>query len=291
MNSSEFRTFPCDLCGADNAEEIAVARAYTDGQPIHVCRECGFVYVRQRRSAKQIAEVWSKEIFQKGYTAKIPAVRARQSYVAEFINNTALLSGRSVCDIGGGEGQFLDIIRNNPYYACVFAVEPSEYNCGILSGLGISHFRGTVEEYLATNGSRRFDVATIMWTLENCESCTRMLDSAYELLVPGGILCVATGSRLLVPFKKPLHMYFSKNPADSHAFRFSANTLQGLMARSGFATEQINRYIDSDYLTILGRKVDRKTDLPWKGDDWREIVGFFERWDNETRQFFPAERQ
>ena len=34
---------PCDLCGGDVPLEIACARLYTRGQPVHVCGQCGLV--------------------------------------------------------------------------------------------------------------------------------------------------------------------------------------------------------------------------------------------------------
>ncbi len=287
MTDDGYSEFNCDLCGSDDAEPIEVSRAYMSDGVVHVCKNCGFVYVRRRRSIQRIADAWSQEIFQKGYTARIPAVKARQTYVAEFLDTNVGLKGKSVCDIGGGEGQFLDIIRGADYEADVFAIEPAEQNCKLMSDAGIENFHGTIEDYIASGAVRKFDIVTVMWTLENTQDCRGMINAAYDLLKDRGYLLIATGSRILVPFKKPLHLYLSKNPADTHCFRVSANTLQGLMAVSGFEMAEVNRYIDTDYLTMLGRKTDRSADIAWKGDDWHEVVNFFERWDKETREHYP----
>lgn len=288
MTDDGYKEFNCDLCGSADAELIEASRTYMEkNQEVHVCKNCGFVYVRRRRSIERIAEAWSKEIFQKGYTARIPAVVARQTYVAEFIDTTLGLKGKAVCDIGGGEGQFLNIIRGDHYGADVFAIEPAEQNCKMMSDAGIANFHGTIEDYIASGAERRFDIVTVMWTLENTQDCRSMLSAANMLLKDGGYLMVATGSRILVPFKKPLHMYFSNTPADTHCFRVSANTLQGLMAVSGFKMTKVNQYIDTDYLTMIGQKVDQSQDIPWHGDDWKEVVDFFKRWDKETRDHYP----
>ena len=277
----------CDLCGADEAAEIEVARLYTNDQPVHVCRNCGFVYVRERRSAQEIADSWSNELYQSNYTARIPAVKARQLFVADTINTTIGLPGKKLCDIGGGEGQFLEIARGPDYRADAFAIEPSESNCVALSKLGVPYHQGTIEDFVASKGMRgSFDIATIMWTLENCEDCRVMLNAAYDLLKPGGHLVVATGSRILVPFKKPLQLYLSKNPSDTHCFRFSARTLQGLFAVSGFEIEHVNRYIDHDVMCMIGQKTDRSVAISWTGDDWRSVVDFFDRWHLETRDHY-----
>ncbi|MDP7603846.1 MAG: methyltransferase domain-containing protein, partial [Alphaproteobacteria bacterium] len=131
--------------------------------------------------------------------ARIPAVKARQIYVAEFIDTFIGLRGKTLCDIGGGEGQFLEIVKAPDYGAEVFTIEPSPSNCAAMRERGVEAFQGTIEDFLADAPGleRRFDIVSIMWTLENCRSCRSMLDGAYELLKDGGHILVATGSRIL----------------------------------------------------------------------------------------------
>ena len=40
----KFKFHSCDICDEDNPIEIELSD--TDGEPIHVCSNCGFVYVR-----------------------------------------------------------------------------------------------------------------------------------------------------------------------------------------------------------------------------------------------------
>ena len=286
------KEFPCDICGSVDAVEIPVARFYTkDAAPIHVCRNCGFVFVRARRSAQEIADSWSNEIYQHGYTARIPLVKARQTYVADTIDTVLGLKDKKLVDIGGGEGQFLQIAAVPDYGADVFAIEPSAENCKLLQSLGIENYHGTIEDYRASEAFAKrgpADIATIMWTVENCQDPKAMFNAAWDMLAPGGYLAVATGSRLLVPFKKPLHLYISKTPVDTHCFRFSANTLQGLMAVCGFENAYVNRYLDTDWLVVIGRKVDKSTVIDVKKDSADEIIAFFDRWHKETVEHYPA---
>ena len=286
MSNSSKAHFSCDVCGLDDAAEIPIARHYTNDQPVHVCRGCGFVYVRERRSADEIAASWSNEIFGEGYSARIPAVVARQVYVAETLNVEIGLSSKLLCDIGGGEGQFLEIVRTDSYGARPFGIEPSSANCKSMRSNGLECFNGTLEDFLS-DGNRHgeFDIVTLMWTLENCESCNRLIEGAWNLLKPGGHICIATGSRILVPFKKPLDRYLSKNPADTHSFRFSANTIQRLLAKHNLKPIFTNRYIDSDPLVVIAEKVEHANEAEWPGDDWQQIIDFFDRWDQETRYY------
>ena len=240
-----------------------------------------------RRSAQAIAADWSEEIFGGSYTAAIPAVRARLTYVAELVANEVGLRDKLVVDIGAGEGEFLDIIRQDRYGARVFGIEPSAANCELMRGAGVDSYAGTIEEFMQRPDAddRRADIVTITWTLENCQSCRGMLSAAHSILKDGGHIVVATGSRILVPFKKTLHDYFGSNAVDTHASRFSANTLQGILAVSGFETTHVNRYHDSDILCVIARKVDPSKRMFWEGDDYLHVQGYFERWHTDTQMY------
>jgi hypothetical protein len=286
-SSSSFKNYPCDLCGADDPVEIPYCRLYTAGQAIHVCGNCGFVYVRARRSSEEIARVWAEEIYGDVYSAvKNPAVLARQTFVAEFLATRVDITGKKVCDIGAGEGLFLGYLKDH-YRVDPLGVEPSTKNCARLEQLGIRSFDGTIEQFVQSREGREYraGVVTVMWTLENCLSCIDMLRGAAALLDTGGKIVVATGSRILVPFKKPLFQYFSHTPADSHCFRFSANALQTALAKAGFKTVGTNRYLDNDILCVLAEKAPDGATIPVVKDRPVEVLSFFERWHRDSMHY------
>ena len=283
MATDDYKLFPCELCASTEFAEIPEARLYTGDQPLHVCKNCGFVQIIRRRSAARIAEIWAKELYQSEYTACIPAIKARQVYVAETIDAVIGLRDKRVCDIGAGEGYFLRMLHDD-YGADVFGIEPSAANCGRMRELNLPCFDGTAEDFQRSAGDKlqSFDIVTVIWTLENSNSCRRLMDVAWALLRAEGRVAVATGSRILVPFKKPLDYFLGPNPADTHAFRFSANTLRGLLSVSGFETISTNHYIDSDVLCLVARRTDRSKKLTWAHDDWRRVQEFFTRWHQDT---------
>ena len=118
-----------------------------------------------------------------------------------------------MCVILEVEKDFLELLNRPEYGSKVFAIEPSAENCQLINGKGLESFNGTIEQYTASNEAkeRKFDIATVMWTLENCQDCRTMLKDAHSALNDDGHLVIATGSRILVPFKKPLKKYFSTN--------------------------------------------------------------------------------
>ena len=274
----------CDICHEESAIEAPYVNLYTNNQPIHICDNCGFVYIKERRSSKEIAKVWEKEIYQNDYTAvKNPAVIARQVYVAEFLAKNIDLKNKFVADIGAGEGLFLEYLRSN-YKTNIFGIEPSTANCERMKLNGIDCFDGTIENYIANdNGNNhQIDIATIMWTLENCASCVEFMIGVNKLLNIGGHVVIATGSRILVPFKKPMSMYFSKTPMDSHLYRFTIKSLKNLLSITGFKLVESNRYVDSDIMAIIATKthkseVIKRGEINLEKDNPLLVYDFFER--------------
>ena len=282
-----------DFKGIGEMVEIPCSKIYTGGNPVHVCVETGLVRVKNLRSTVETAKAWSEDVFSSNftkntYTARIPAVKARHHYLADFINENIGLNGKDVCDIGAGEGQFLEIISNSTYGANVFGIEPSKKNCDELSKSQFKIFNGTIEEYYKNKifSEHKFDIVTLMWTLVNTSSCLDMVSIAYEMTKPGGYIVVGEGSRILVPFKKPLHYYFQNQATDLHPFHFSANSLQNLLKVVGFEIAFVNRYIDTDYLCIIAQKPKNKIINKYEIDNYNEVLSFFQRWHTETKLYY-----
>ena len=243
----------CEVCGHKEFEEIAVAREYTDGQPLHVCKMCGMVQVINRRPAKEIYEDWiGQSAGDDIYLSAEAAVAARHAYVAKFMG-----FGRAeIIDIGGGDGKFADLIGDRVF-----------------------NWDGMAED-IEGGG---YDLATILWTLENCGSAKAVIEAAHRATLDDGFLVVATGSRIMVPFKKPLNCYLGPSPLDLHPWRFSANTLVGLLNAGGFKVVETNRYIDSDYLVVVAIKTSEKLAAPV--DDYKKVIDFFNRWHKESQHY------
>lgn len=302
MAMTDLFQFPCDVCGSMDAAAIPVVPHYTQGQNLYTCKTCGFVFAHWRRADEVIKRTWAEDMFRGtfdvektvegkhvSYTARVPAVIARLTYAAEFVDKEIGLTGKAVSDVGAGEGDFLRMVRDRKNVASVFGVEPSADNGRILQSVGIDHFVGGIEEFVAHGWDkvRRPDIVTINWTIENSQSARRFMENVFAVLPDGGHLAVATGSRILVPFRKPLHYYFNADtPVDLHAFHFSYNALRNLMIVTGFQPVAHNRFIDTDYLCVIGRKSEAPINARPEYDDYRAVIDFFERWKNETESFY-----
>tara|TARA_B110001454_G_C12689067_1_gene421545 strand:+ start:633 stop:1544 length:912 start_codon:yes stop_codon:yes gene_type:complete len=255
---------------------------------VNICKFSGLVTVIKRRSDKQIAKEWSNKIFSNKfsktkYTANIPAVIARQTYVFETLKKLTKLNNKFICDIGAGEGQFLDLVKKNFPNAKTFGVEPSKKNSIYLKKKGHKYFCGTIQEFRKLKKiKKKFDVVTIMWTLVNTSSCLEMVNIAHEIIKKNGIILVAESSRILVPFKKPLNLYFSPLKSDLHPFHFSKNSLKNLLIINKFNPIFVNRYIDTDYILVAAKKLNKIKFNKIEIDNYKKVVNFFKRWHKDT---------
>jgi 2-polyprenyl-3-methyl-5-hydroxy-6-metoxy-1,4-benzoquinol methylase len=273
---------------------VPYCREYTAGQVLHICKKCGFIYAPKRRNWKMVADAWSNELYgdskvlsSQSYSAMNPHVRARLTYIAEFTNEHVGMKGKKLCDIGAGEGEFLKMAQNMGVE--VFGIEPSKKNCDLLTKRGFKNFLGTVEDYAEhtkkNKNPYKADIITIMWTLECSGAPRQMLEIAHDILKDGGYIVIGTGSRILVPFKKPLHCFLSTNPLDTHPVHFSFNTLKGLLATTGFEVTHFNPYVENDILAVIAKKVDANKKIEWKGEDYLKVANFFERWHRDSLRY------
>lgn len=265
---------PCDLCGSEEWEPLPIR----DPRGIGICQRCGFVYVRDRRSSAEIAADWAN-IYGEGYNPEWPAVKARLFYVAEWIEQEYGLRFKTLLDIGAGRGQFLRLPQMHG--TSVWGLEPTlDEDCQELAiDLGIT--RGTIEENPIPE-TIKYHFVTILWTLENCGDCIAMLQYAKKCLKPNGRVIVATGSRILVPYKKPLWTYLGDNSPDLHCFRWTLQTLAAAFRKAGLRRDRCNAYMECDWLVASAVATEPENPLSWNvppHDDPLAVANFFREWE------------
>jgi len=263
---------PCDLCGEMHSLDLP-------GDPsgkIRICAKCGFVHVKERRSVQEIALAWD-DIYSSGhYDPTWPGVRGRLFYVAEYLHQNIGLDGKSVLDIGAGNGDFLDFCRQKGAYPV--GLDPSWSNCSKIKVRDIACFNGFADENSPVIGT--YDLITLNWTLENTGNALSVLKWAKKCLAKDGNLSIATGSRLLVPFKKPLSSYLPQKldyPHDTHCFRWSVNSLTRACEAIGLTNHSQNDWQQRDELIMTFVRGEGENE----SDDPQAVREYFERWQRE----------
>tara|TARA_Y100001970_G_C14154171_1_gene814547 strand:- start:668 stop:1573 length:906 start_codon:yes stop_codon:yes gene_type:complete len=268
----------CDICGSKQAIEIKNIKKYTNGVPIHICNGCSLVAYRKRATPEEMAKFWEEIGFKDSYKPEAnPEVRSRHFFGTEFIKKYIGYESKLILDIGAGEGQFLEIIKNEG--GNVFGIESSGHNCELLKKRGIPYFHGTVEAF----DEKEFaDVATIVFTLQNSQSATKMIMSARDLLKNEGHIMIEMGSRIMVPFKKPMGTYFSTHSQNYQPYHFSISTIQRLLAKCGFVIKQTNNYWDDNLMCVIAKKVNLEEEINLITEKPEDVFAWFERWDIES---------
>lgn len=284
----KFSKYPCDICGSNSASKIKVLENYNKFSSLHICNSCGLVYCNERRNQEELKKEWGSNLYKnkfdrKTYDSSIPAVIARLTYAFEFLKNNTSLKNKKICDVGAGKGEFLDMFKNLKNNNNLYGVELSKENCSLLKKKKIKNFMGPIEDFPLKQNKNTFDIISLNWTLEAMQFAKKSVQICHQLLKKNGLILVSTGSRILVPFKKPLQHYMSdKNFTDIHPYHFSVNSLKVLLKNNGFDSFVVNSYIDTDYLCIIAKKTSIPLKQEKRCDDSKKVKSFFQRWHKES---------
>lgn len=245
----------CNLCGAEDYEVVYPAR-YADAQPDDVknnfrssgdeilvdqlvrCRSCGLQYLTPRLKSDVVITGYSEgtdEVF-------ISQNAARERTFAknlDLIERLVSQKGR-ILDIGTAGGAFLGIAKQRGWE--VAGCEPNRWLAEWGSGhYGITIQPGTIFDMQLPDAS--FDVVTLWDVLEHTPDPKSVLLECRRLLKPEGLLVVnypdigASISRLMGRkwvFLLSVHLYY-----------FTVETIQKMLAETGFETTKMKRHWQS----------------------------------------------
>ena len=161
---------------------------------------------------------------------------------------------RRVLDIGSGSGYFLDLLRTRLPAAETAGFEHNPEMAALVRRKGHTIYSGqTPAAALAAAGVAPFDAVCIFQVLEHVADPMALLDSARELLAPGGLLVVA------VPDNEGPVRHFATALTElppHHVTRWRAATFRIGLARRGFeilriAYEPLPAYLFADYLPVM----------------------------------------
>lgn len=108
-----------------------------------------------------------------------------------FLTQDDSCVGKSLLDIGCGNGLFLSYAKRKGYHVCGIDYNVAAINEGKkLFGLGDAELMCTALELYAGNG-RKFDIITMFETLEHLDDPNGAMTNIKKLLKPGGILALS----------------------------------------------------------------------------------------------------
>lgn len=235
------KTYPekilCHICHGANHVPYCLKNNYQ----LYKCKTCNLVFVHPTPTS--LEDVYSESYFQNinslhqfGYASydkdKEPMSGIFISYIKRF---EEIVKERKIFDIGAATGYFLDLAKKRGWNTN--GIEISKFAANEARSRGHNVYTGKLPE-VSINDT--MEVVTMWDVLEHVDSPRRYLQSANNLLVPGGYLAINTvdisslwarllGSKwhLIVP---PEHLYY-----------YTPKNLTLLLNEVGFEVIQIQK--------------------------------------------------
>jgi SAM-dependent methyltransferase len=223
---------PCNLCDSQEAKLFAQTRdLYSpDVYTIFQCAKCGLIYVNPRpadyekpyrKSAKLVQYYLDRE------TSDRSDFRLPLDLIVRYQPQGSLL------DIGCGIGNFLCLARERSYKVTGIELNRPCVEYG-RNERKLDIRNGTVEDL---DPSYRFDVVTILSTLEHLGNPLRALKTVNQLLERNGILIVSIPNVDFLFFRMQhalgLHKRSNRLDPTGHLYYFSVKTLASLCEKAG----------------------------------------------------------
>jgi SAM-dependent methyltransferase len=150
--------------------------------------------------------------------------------------------GKRLLDVGCGGGSFLQVFKKLGVE--VAGVEPSSSAAAAARECGIDVFTGTVEEYVAKNGTdEKFDVILCSHTLGATPFPVETLDCMRQLLAPNGYIWVAVPNADS-PYARKLGWRWHSNDYPYNLINYTPKTL-------GLAGEKAGLVVQRNYTYSL----------------------------------------
>jgi SAM-dependent methyltransferase len=147
-------------------------------------------------------------------------------------------SASRVLDVGAGTGEFLSYMQDEGYE--VVGLEPSSKIGEKAKSKGLEVYNKTIEEFVESGGDS-FDVVTLFHVLEHVPNPVEVIESAYSLLRPGGILVVKVPNEfnsLQVSARESLSLDDWWIVPPVHINYFDYDSLEAIIQSAGFTVEE-----------------------------------------------------
>ncbi len=225
---------PCNLCGAREADVLALRDR--DAHPLQtvICPACGLVWTDPRPASTQIDQYYRLE-YRLDYKQaieprRVQIWRAGRGALGRWAElHGHLFPGARVLDVGSGGGEWLYLLLKKGCHAV--GIEPNEgYALYSRREYGIEVLIDSWRE--APLPAASFDVVTIHHALEHLDDPRALLQQAASWLRPGGVLAVEVPNVEAV-CQAPNHRFHR-----AHLYSFNPLTLEALARRTGFAVIQ-----------------------------------------------------
>jgi SAM-dependent methyltransferase/spore coat polysaccharide biosynthesis predicted glycosyltransferase SpsG len=228
-------------CGASRATCIHGHRGWDalkryPGRTLFKCGKCGDLFQFVLRDENEAKPGYGASYFGSQYRKQYgrtylkdrPGIRSLAQRRLDLIERFAPRRG-SLLDAGCALGFFLEAARERGW--TVRGVEVSEYAVAwARNRLGLDVVTGS---FAKTTVDRTFQAVTLFYVAEHLPCVEEVIEKAYDLLEPGGIIVLALPNRGGISWLMNRKRYIDQHPSD-HYFDTTPRGLSRFLDRQGF---------------------------------------------------------
>jgi len=152
------------------------------------CKKCGFVFSNPYIPAEHIIEFYAR-LEDQEYSEEAEGRSKNFKTIIKRLNG--LNPPKKLLDIGAASGIFLNLAQENGYSGN--GIEPSEYLVKEARKLyNIELFKGTLEDYLESDGTEKFPIITLLDIIEHLANPNDFMHKLDHLIADDGLLVIVT---------------------------------------------------------------------------------------------------
>lgn len=250
----------CQICGSaiPPRYHVPALRRLGSDPDFHVywCSDCDAGFLLPRPSRELLESLYSSQYFSdygKAVNVKqslLDRVRVNLAWrfdrsifpSPEFFETIASSRSAKICDVGCGNGNLLEKLRNHGF--AVVGIEPSSFARERVQSQGIRVYEGTAESLPTSISETPFDFVVMLHVLEHCLAPQRALDNVLGLVRTGGhvVIEVPNCGSFQFAHRGPVWFHFD---VGRHVNYF---TPRGLTRLLGGRSAEIVKYYYCNYL-------------------------------------------
>lgn len=214
-----------------------------------ICNNCNVVFQNPQPVYELTEEIYDGEHYHERYIKSeyiyLPTSRIYLKDInKEFKRIGYYKKNLRLMDVGCGIGYFLDLAKKDDYlvqgsdiskWAGIYAKE--KFNIDVITG-----------NFLEFDfGKNIYDVVTLWQTIEHLPDPNSFLKKIYEILKPGGFICIATpdtASWIARFYKKYWNCYMP----DEHICLFNNKSMTFILKKNGFSPVTVKRIHEREFL-------------------------------------------
>jgi SAM-dependent methyltransferase len=220
----------CPICSVGGSTAVAIVYGF----PVYECGTCGVGFVSPQPPEEVLRRFYDSAYWDNwlGDARRIYERRDLSAHIlrrqAEFLDRLLVDHGKSILDIGTGDGSMLRALRDMGYRNMV-GLEPDAKNAERASTFsGAPVLPKTIAEMKGT----KWDCITMWAVIEHLSDPLAACKAAVDLLVKGGTLAIMTGDNASLAAKLQGCFDMWMYPPE-HLFYFTSRSLKTCLRRAG----------------------------------------------------------